>query len=81
MLKILSFVCNEHTCLLSDEANFASAFAYPFGLWISDFGLRIVRKKFFWQITQSVECRSVKANVAGSNPALSANSIADCGLK
>jgi hypothetical protein len=38
MLKILSFVRNEHICLLSAKASFSSAFAYQnlFGFWIVD---------------------------------------------
>jgi len=41
MLKILSFVCNEHTCLLSARADYGSAFAYPFRFGIGDLGFRI----------------------------------------
>jgi hypothetical protein len=50
MLKILSFVCNEHTCLLSVEADYESAFAYHLdpGSVIWDFGLFIQKFSKFY---------------------------------
>ena len=58
MLKILSFVCNEHICLLSDEADLRVRVCLPtsrfgigdLGLVIWDFGLRIVQKKVWWLV-------------------------------
>jgi hypothetical protein len=47
-----------------------TSFALPFRLRNADWGLRI-GLVFYWQVTQSVECRSVKAKVTGSIPVLS----------
>ncbi len=58
--KFIPFVRNEHTCLLSDDANFSP---------------RLPTNLDYWQVTQSVECRSVKAKATGSNPVLSAKFI------
>lgn len=68
MLKILSFVRNEHICLLSIETFFSPRLP-------TKFYLGLFYKKVFWQVTQLVECRSVKAKVTGSNPVLSAKFI------
>ena len=58
MLIIHSFVRNEHTCLLPDDANFSPRL--PFQFWI-------VCKKFYSGITQSAECLPVKQEVQSSN--------------
>jgi hypothetical protein len=47
MLNILSFVRNEHTCLLSAEADYESAFAYHLDLGLEICDLRLFVLKVF----------------------------------
>ncbi len=75
MLEI-PFFCLQQTHLsFARRCEYFAAFAYQFILDCCFY------KNAFWQITQSVECRSVKAKVAGSSPALSAKSITNFKLR
>ena len=75
MLKIHSFVRNEHDCLSSEDANLSPRLPTNFdlGIWISDLGM--FRKKVYSGITQSAECLPVKQEVQSSNLCPGANSI------
>ena len=68
-MLIIPFFCSQRTHLSFVRRNIFSP-RLP-----TKFYLGLFYKKVFWQVTQTVECRSVKAKVTGSNPVLSAKFI------